>query len=142
MVRNSNHTSKEEQGRLEEIHDRLSGALQVSPGIEILICKTLLRLPQSVQNFVCEKCMFIEFGANSGMCLSRNRTGGYEWLIFLGSGADESIICHEVAHSILGHKSEIGWNDPYSDEALKQEQKSCELVKSWGFKGPGTEVET
>lgn len=142
MVRNRNHISNEEQGRLEAVHDRLCGALQVSPAMEVLICKTMLRLPQNAQDFVCEKCMFMEFSANSGMCLSRNRTGGYEWLIFLGSEADGSLIAHEIAHTLLGHKSEIGWNALYSDEALKQEQKACELVRRWGFTGPGAEVDT
>jgi len=142
MTSNNNQISGKDESGLEEVHYRLNGALQTGPKMQIIICKTLLRLPQSVQDFVYENCMFCEVGLDTGLCISKNWPGPHDWLIVLGSDADESVIAHEIAHSLKGHKRERIWSEPDSNEVFVQESEACEIVKQWGFTGPGTEAET
>jgi hypothetical protein len=108
------------------------------------VLRALVRLPEDVREFALMKCVFVPSGISSHY-VPLEQLVGYmkrqkkEWLVFLiGVGLHgytdedvESVAAHEIAHLWLGHPT-------FADADSKCEVEAAELVKSWGFKGPGT----
>ena len=135
------------------------------------LLRTVERLPDDVQEFVCQRCVFLAL-ADHGMVLpgrvacadlaetaemiqeaprnaSLSELGDYvqdyertahKWIVLLQGtpSDDESIPAHEIAHAYLGH-DRLAIYGP--DKSIEVETQACELTRSWGFQGLGTEVD-
>lgn len=111
--------------------------------LQVVICKTIIRLPLDVQDFALRRCTYISYDNQThGQCfpastfthLTRGgRTMRNHWVIMLhGSVAKRKngqfTVAHEIAHACLKH--------PILCADLLGEEKADLLVESWGFKVP------
>lgn len=53
-----------------------------------------------------------------------------------------SIIAHEIAHAYLGHANSHSLRSDEVHIADEMEVEACELARSWGFSGRGTDAES
>jgi hypothetical protein len=112
-----------------------------------LICRTIMRLPEDVQEFAIYNCTYLAFSATLyGQCIpagvfthltKRGRTSRNHWVILLNEKVrseeeGQFTVAHEIAHARLGRGRalSIHTND------LKEEENADALVASWGFTVP------
>ena len=136
-----------------------------------LVVRVVSRLPESVQQFVCHRCILLAL-SDVGMVLPGRITHAdthdtvamveaapigaqpddlhdyveqfeqtaARWIILLQGSPpqDESVIAHEIAHAYLGH-DRLGISVGLEPVAI--ETQACELTRSWGFEGLGTDID-
>jgi hypothetical protein len=122
---------EEWESSLEGIHYALDGCLFASDDMEILIVKTLHRLPKEVREFVYENCSFKEVDPEGGHAFSMKKNRQLKWLILLGSQVDESLIAHEIAHAWLGHHYPL--SRATVQDCMPEEIAAWTAVKGWGW---------
>lgn len=110
------------------------------------ILETINRLPMDVAAFVADRCCFVSVGKNTlgltlpgriGVHFLEKRTRNC-WIIVL-----EDDVSPEHAHSLVAHEIAHAWR---GDDRCGIHPEDCEietakLVKRWGFKGLGADVE-
>jgi hypothetical protein len=138
-------SEEERRALLAEIADRLT-YFGEGHETEQAIVSALVSVPAEVREFALDYCRFFSIGDGllgpyvPGMVALDPATGSTDgvWLVVLAEGLEaedaESIVAHELAHLWLGH--EVGvesgrWNET--------EEAACELTRSWGFTGKGSE---
>ena len=155
---------------IETLHYRIPDYCD-NVAVHTQLLRTVERLPDGVQEFVCERCVFLAL-ADHGMVLpgrityphfaetaemvekappnaSFSKLTDYveehertapKWIVLLQGtpSDDESILAHEIAHAYLGHDRLAIYD---GDEAGHAEMAACELTKSWGFQGLGTDTD-
>ncbi len=128
----------------EEISPKL-GRLTVPDDMAVCIGLTVQKLPNKVKEFVYKNCEFISIAMFGGKTIYAKSEflQKRHWLIILChqriNNEYTSVIAHEIAHAWLGHKHEERGVE--LEEAAPKEKEACLLVKQWGFKGIGAELE-
>jgi len=109
------------------------------------VCLAVMRLPQAVQDFACERCAFLSVGRSCfGMCVPqmlceiRPETVEGRWIVLLDERTPEGdvlgIVAHEIAHAWLGHDRCAPDGCPKDCEV-----QTANLVAQWGFTGIGAD---
>ena len=111
------------------------------------ICLTVMRLPQKVRDFACERCVFLSVGRSCvGMCVPqmlceiRPEDVKGQWIILLDERARAkdalSIVAYEITHAWQGHDRCSPGGCPEGCET-----QTANLVTKWGFTGIGADAE-
>jgi hypothetical protein len=111
------------------------------------ICLAVMRLPQAVRDFACERCVFLSVGRSCmGMCVPqmlceiRPEDVQRRWIFLLDERTSEddvlSVVAHEIAHAWLGHDRCAPGGCPKDCET-----ETANLVAQWGFTGTGADAE-
>jgi hypothetical protein len=105
------------------------------PTLAQIIVETVLRLPDEVLEFVCAQCTFVWFGRNTLAHTAPARYFSRPWVIHLSPQLSlleaHTAVAHEIAHAWLGH----------TELMPLYEAAAASLAQSWGFTGPGADVE-
>lgn len=126
---------------LEGVHYQL-GEIPLTSQMVSVVVNTVHKLPDTVKEFVYEKCQFTSpFDGGGCVYVKSENVTRHPWLIILAESlmaSDESIVAHEIAHAFLDHKGGPGFGE--LEKTTKEETAACSLAKRWGFSGSGTKV--
>jgi hypothetical protein len=136
-----NQNQREHEARHRTLHgvaDRLDLGFFIGENEFLAHCiyETVMRLPDEVRNFVCDRVVFLSGAWGQAF---RGMDWSDKWVILLAPDLPEAdatgIVAHEIAHAWRGHgEGTYGYT-------IDEERDACTVARDWGFTGRGTVFE-